>query len=139
VTSNAVEVILRVPLQPVVAQVDYLTKAEYGVTPKYLEQVKAEILTENALIDEFVAAQIQTYDVEAPQQVTVLPEEERTILIQKLKSKWDAVNKRYQVLCMHTVYEGNRKAAKEGFEAEMNKIEGDLNLLEHLGEIVIAD
>ncbi|CAN0042526.1 unnamed protein product, partial [Scytosiphon promiscuus] len=58
VTANAVDTILAVPRGVGPPPVNYLEKEDYGMVPKYLEQVKSEISRENAMIDTFVREQM---------------------------------------------------------------------------------
>ena len=120
-----------------IAAPDYLNKEDYGKVPTYLSKVKDEIKAENELIDQFVAQQMMSYE-DAPELCDEMDEEERLVLIEKLKTKWDAVNKKYQVLCMHTMFEGHSKIKKENFEKEMNEIEGDLQKLTSNGPLLIS-
>lgn len=138
ITANAVEAILTVPQAPEVKEApDYLKKEDYGKVPEYLAQVKDEIKQENELIDRFVAQQMMEYE-DAPELCDEMDEEERAVLIEKLKTKWDAVNKRYQVLCMHTMFEGHSKIKKENFEKELDGIEADLAKLTTKGPVLIS-
>ena len=137
ITANAVDSILRVPSLPVEQGPDYINKPDYGKVPDYLSSVKAEIKQENELIDNFVQSQMAGY-TDAPEMCVEMDDGERVELIQKLKTKWDAVNKKYQVLTMHTKFEGHRKAAKENFEIELNNIEADLSKLTMNGPVMVS-
>mmetsp|Transcript_19430 Transcript_19430/g.40551 ORF Transcript_19430/g.40551 Transcript_19430/m.40551 type:complete len:261 (+) Transcript_19430:41-823(+) len=138
ITANAVEAILTVPQQPEVKEApDYLKKEDFGKVPGYLAKVKDEIKQENELIDQFVAKQMMSYE-DAPELCDEMPEAERLELIEKLKTKWDAVNKKYQVLCMHTMFEGHSKMKKENFEKELNGIEADLQKLTTNGPVLVS-
>lgn len=140
ITANAVECILRVPSLPVSNQTaDFLAKDDYGKVPGYLAEVKAEIKNENEMIDNFVKSQMDGYTDDAPEMCVQMPEEEREELIHSLKLKWGAVNKKYQVLVMHTMFEGNRKHAKESFEKQLNDIEADLSKLQVVGPVMVAE
>ncbi|GMI08849.1 hypothetical protein TrLO_g10182 [Triparma laevis f. longispina] len=137
VTANAIEAILAVPRIPDSAAPDYLRKEDFGKVPKYLGEVQKEISQENEMIDAFVRKQMEAYE-DTPELCDAMPDEERVVLIEKLKTKWDAVNKKYQVLCMHTMFEGHQKAKKEHFEKEMNGIEEDLEKLTSNGPLMIS-
>jgi hypothetical protein len=137
ITANAVSAILAVPYVPKEAMPDYLRKDDFGRVPDYLEQVKAEIKSEEELIDSFVAMQMKEYE-DAPELCDEMDAAERDVLVAKLKTKWDAVNKKYQVLTMHTVFEGHRKEAKEDYEKQMSAIEADLEKLTGHGPVMIA-
>ena len=138
ITANAVESILAVPkvIEPAGGP-DYLRKQDFGKVPRYLDNVKKEIAAENEMIDAFVRKQMSEYE-DAPEFCEQMEEEERAELIEKLKSKWDDVNKRYQVLCMHTLFEGHQKAKKEMYEEELNKIEADLEKLTVKGPVMVS-
>ncbi|GMH46391.1 hypothetical protein TrRE_jg10775 [Triparma retinervis] len=138
ITANAVEAILTVPQAPEVKESpDYLKKDDYGKVPTYLAQVKDEIKQENELIDQFVAQQMMEYE-DAPELCDEMDEAERAELTEKLKNKWDAVNKKYQVLCMHTMFEGHSKMKKENFEKELDGIEADLEKLTTNGPVLVS-
>ena len=132
------DVILRVPIQPKSADPEYLKKPDYGKVPDYLKAVREEISAENSLIDEFVKKQMMTLE-DAPTMCSLMDEEEREEVVARLKSKWDAVNKKYQVLCMHTIFEGGKKALKETMEKEMNLLEADLASMQGKGPVVISN
>ena len=138
ITANAVESILRVPSLPVEKTPDYLVKADYGKVPDYLKDVKEEIKKENEMIDDFVKSQMFEHE-DAPEMCVQMPEEEREYLVEKLKDKWDAVNKKYQVLTMYTMFEGHRKDAKEQFEKQLNALESDLMKLSCKGPVMVAN
>ena len=137
ITANAVDVILKVPIITRAEETDYLSKPDYGKIPSYLSLVKAEIVAENELIDDFVQKKMQTLE-DSPTLCDELDEEERQEIIVKLKAKWDAVNKKYQVLCMHTIFEGGKKAFKEALEKELNLLEADLSKMLTKGPVVIS-
>ena len=99
ITANAVDSILRVPSISVEKTADYLSKPDYGKVPDYLTEVKSEIKEENAMIDNFVKSQMADFE-DTPETCIAMDEEERIELVGKLKTKWDAVNKKYQVLTM---------------------------------------
>ena len=138
ITANAVSAILSVPLQPKISAPDYLRKSDFGEVPKYLGAVKAEIKREEELIDSFVALQMKEYE-DAPSFCSELDPQARSTLVSKLKTKWDAVNKRYQVLTMHTEFEGHKKERKEMYEKEMKEIEADLESLTGKGLVMIEN
>ena len=137
ITANAVDSILRVPSLPVEQTADFINKPDFGKVPEYLREVKAEIKHENDMIDNFVKSQMAGYD-DIPEMVVEMDENEREELILKLKTKWDAVNKKYQVLTMHTMFEGHRKDMKEKFEKELNAIEADLSKLSMKGPVMVG-
>jgi hypothetical protein len=104
VTANAVEAILQVPQRLAEGEADYLAKADYGRVPEYLGQVKEEIRRENDMIDKYVAEMGRSsmgggYDDDADAGLEVMGNEERMELLGALKKKWDAVNKKYQLMC----------------------------------------
>ena len=136
ITANAVSAILAVPQVPREEAADYLRKEDFGKVPAYLGMVKAEIEEEEALIDSFVAMQMKEYE-DTPELCDEMDHGERDVLVNKLKTKWDAVNKKYQVLTMHTMFEGQRKERKEVYEKQMSAIEADLEKLTGHGPVMI--
>ncbi|KAG5176269.1 hypothetical protein JKP88DRAFT_249526 [Tribonema minus] len=100
ITANAVNAILAVPKTRTPPTIDYLAKEDYGKVPAYLGQIKEE--------------------------VEPMPEDERLELLDALKSKWDAVNARYQKLCHQTFFERGRLEQKKSLEKMLDAIEADI-------------
>jgi hypothetical protein len=139
ITANAVEAILSVPQMPRVAVVDYVGKEDYGRVPDYLSQVKEEIRRENEMIDEYVAKQLSTGE-DAPEEFDEMTEYEREELITKLKTKWDAVNEKYQRAAHRVSFESRGDInRKESQEAELKTLENDIMTLQRAGKVMIAD
>jgi hypothetical protein len=129
ITTNAVDAILSVPSGPRRAPAaNYLMKEDYGQVPAYLSQVKAEIATENEMIENFVQKQMGLQEL-APVELVQMPEEERLELLDGLKSKWGIINGQYQLLCHNTFYERTRLLQKQRLEVEMDEIEADIKKL----------
>lgn len=85
VLSNAVDTMLAVPGFRVHApppEPDYLQKEDYGRPPAYLEQVKAEIASENEMIDKYVKDQMGITE-EVRQKLEPMDEYERCELLEK--------------------------------------------------------
>jgi len=135
VTANAVESILAVPGNRARQVNDvpvYRNKVDYGKVPSYLENVKQEIAQENAMIEEYVRrqeAEGAMMSEEPPEEE--ISEDERNELLDALKTKWDAVNTKYQKMChmvkLDTIGKVRRK---EQMEAELTQLEKDIEMLE---------
>eukprot|EP00611_Tribonema_gayanum_P016016 TRINITY_DN27958_c0_g1_i1.p1 TRINITY_DN27958_c0_g1~~TRINITY_DN27958_c0_g1_i1.p1 ORF type:complete len:250 (-),score=80.99 TRINITY_DN27958_c0_g1_i1:74-742(-) len=125
ITANAVNVILAVPKTRTPPTIDYLAKDDYGKVPAYLGQIKEEIHAESAMIDEFVREQMGLNNI-VQEEVEPMPEDERLELLDALKSKWDAVNARYQKLCHQTFFERGRLEQKKSLEKMLDAIEADI-------------
>jgi len=135
VTANAVESILAVPGNRARQANDapvYRNKIDYGKVPSYLQNVKQEIAQENAMIEEYVKRQEQegmlASDDPPDEEIT---DDERDELLDALKTKWDAVNSKYQKMChmvkLDTIGKVRRK---EQMEAELTQLEKDIDMLE---------
>jgi hypothetical protein len=73
--------------------VRYVKKKDFGMSPKYLQRVKASIAMEHDILKEY-------FEVRAGDPPTEgLPEEDRAALINQLKRKWGAVNHNYAAMC----------------------------------------
>ena len=139
ITANAVEAILSVPHMSNSQQVDYLGKEDYGQVPEYLGAVKEEIRRENDMIDEYVQRQLATGE-DAPEEFDEMDEEERDRLIAKLKTKWDAVNERYQLASHRVNFTSfGDIAKKERQESDMKQLENDIMTLQRAGRVMISD
>jgi len=110
--------------------------------PEYLSQVKEEIRRENEMIDAYVADMGRGQggrrdDDAAP--LEVMSDEERIDLLRALKTKWDAVNAKYQKMChmvkLDTVGKIKRK---ESLEKELDALEADIKKLAARGAVCIA-
>lgn len=142
VTANAVEAILAVPghrarvtdQQPV-----YRTKVDYGKVPAYLSDVKAEIERENEMIESYIAAQ-EPQDEAGAEEGQLMDAAERDALVDALKTKWDAVNKKYQrishIVKLDTLGKMRRK---QGLEEELTQLEKDIQALEDRQVVVMQD
>lgn len=139
VTANAVEAILMEPRQPKPGEPNYLLKEDYGRVPEYLKLVKEEVRRENEMIDRYVRERMGEVD-EVPEVFERMTEEERLDLLDGLKDKWDAVNRKYQKITHHvsldTLGELHRK---ESMEALLKKIEGYIDKLERASSVLIRD
>lgn len=85
-------------------RLDYTKKQDYGKVPAYLNEVKAQIDDERAMITEMLQAQDMEGDYDM---VTELSDEERKGLIAALQAKWDAVNAQYQLITFKRVSSSN--------------------------------
>jgi hypothetical protein len=76
-------------------ELNYMKKEDFGKVPAYLNQVKQEIKRENEMIEKYVKEQMGELDL-TPEVYEEFPEEEKRILLDNLKLKWDQVNAKYQ-------------------------------------------
>jgi hypothetical protein len=124
--ANAVEVILAAPKKVSDGAKDYLSKEDYGKTPKYLQHIKKDIQAEYDYIRQL---QQQQEDMNKSQ-VRGLDENERQDLINGLKLKWEQVNTEYQATTHITKLDTYGKIRrKEKYEAELAQIEKDIEKL----------
>lgn len=134
--ANAVENILAVPKQVDNEEPRYVQKKDYGKVPEYLGQVKAAIEEEKALLEEYMQEEKQ----EDEETFEILGQQERQMLIHKLKCKWGAVNKEYQkmahIVKLDTM---NKLRRKEHFEKQLEELEKHIYKLESASHIVINE
>ncbi|KAJ8604981.1 hypothetical protein CTAYLR_006895 [Chrysophaeum taylorii] len=131
ITANAVEAILQVPKIKVTEEPDYLKKTDYGQPPGYLEQVKEEIRRENEMIDAYVKEQMGYCHDDNDEPTEQLADDERIALIKALKTKWDAVNAKYQKMTHNVNLDTVGKVKrKEAMESELKALEADIGKLE---------
>lgn len=134
VVANAVENILAVPAQRNTSKADYLGKKDYGRVPNYLRQVKKDIQNEKAVIEAYFDEQ----EV-AQEEGHLLPAEERRMLCQQLKVKWDDTNKKYQKITHNVNLDTIGKVKrKEQYEKTLDQLEKDIRLLSSKRPIVIV-
>lgn len=118
-------------------ELNYMKKEDFGKIPAYLSQVKEEIKRENEMIDRYVKEQMGELDM-APEVYEEFPEDERISLLNELKKKWDSVNAQYQKIThlvkLDTTGQVRRK---ETLEAELSRLEADIDKLERAGTILI--
>lgn len=142
VTANAVEAILAVPghrarinQQPP----QYRNKVDYGKVPAYLGDVKEEISRENEMIEKYLQAQQPEMDDGSGGGEELHPGEVDE-LVDALKTKWDAVNAKYQKMChmvkLDTIGKVRRK---EAMENELLQLEKDIEKLEGRSVVVAQD
>jgi len=126
VVANAVETILAAPKKGSDGARDYLSKQDFGKTPKYLNKVKADIDDEKSYIQNLMLQR----EEEESRKVRPMSEEERQSLITGLKMNWETVNKDYQAMAhlikLDTVGKIRRK---EQMEAKLTQIEKDIEKL----------
>ena len=117
----------------------YKTKVDYGKVPAYLSDVKAEIERENDMIESYIKAQ-EPQDEEAGDVGEVMTAEERDALVDQLKTKWDAVNAKYQKMTHNVNLDTVGKVKrKESMEKELKQLEADIGKLEKPSPIYIKN
>jgi hypothetical protein len=127
-----------VPKNTVKPQLNYLEKEDYGKIPEYLSHVKEEVRRENEMIDKYVKEQMGQTEKEADR-YEEMSNEEREDLVNALKTKWDAVNTKYQrithLVRLDTMGQLRRK---EQMEAELKQLEYDIEKLTRNGPVLIS-
>jgi len=122
IRENAVATIMSEPKVKNVAEPQYARKPDFGKVPAYLSNVKAEIAAEQEYIASEMEATRAYYNTEP--QMQLLEETERCKLLQKLKKKWELINKKYQnsthVVTLDTVGKVRRK---EDYESNLHQLE----------------
>lgn len=125
IVANAVENMLA---QPKVTEepVKYVTKKEYGKTPKYLENIKGQM---NREYEHIKAVHLQD-EQERDREKFAISEEELRILREGLQRKWEIVNKEYQQIThISKIDTVGLKRKKEDCERELAQLEKDLQKL----------
>lgn len=114
-----------------------MKKEDFGKVPAYLTQVKEEIKRENEMIEKYVKEQMGEVE-EAPEVFEEFSEEERFELVNALKAKWDMVNAQYQKIT-HLVKldTAGQVRRKETLEAQLAKLEADIQRLDRPGPVLI--
>ena len=105
----------------------YVQKKDYGQVPKYLTKIKKEIDEEYLIVKE-----MQTQEEEAKSRERYLiSDEERKVLIDSLKKKWDVLHHEYQGIITRVTKNNplGLKNLKENLEKEMSQIEKDIDKL----------
>jgi hypothetical protein len=122
IVANAVEVILAAPSKAKATDKDYLHKEDYGRVPKYLESIKQDIAAEYEYIS------LMQQKEESP--VRLMTDDEKKVLMQGLKAKWETVNHEYQAITHITQLDTVGKVKrKETMEATLSQIEKDIQRL----------
>lgn len=126
VTANAVENILTAPKKVSKETRDYLNKADYGKTPAYLTRIKADIDEEYA----FIRQMQEEEEAEKASQMRPLSDNDKEVLIEGLKAKWEKVNTDYQATTHITKLDTIGKVRrKELYESSLSQIEKDIEKL----------
>jgi hypothetical protein len=125
IVSNAVENILSQPKKTQNSDPNWLKKPEFGKTPLYLSKIRQEIMDEYQYIQEMQDHQQNRGNKE----VKVLSETDKETLIEQLKEKWATLNKKYQGISFSMPSDKVHVQRKEALEAEMDRIEHDIQRL----------
>ena len=84
--GNAIEAITATPRKQAAPETDWLSKPEYGKTPEYLKQIKADVAAETVLLKSLVDRK------GAPPVVgREMPEAERAELLAALRTRYAEV------------------------------------------------
>lgn len=121
------------------AEADYLAKADYGQVPAYLGEVQKEIEAEK----EYVRQLFSDQGAVGGPAMKEMPEDEREMLLDALKEKWDSVNKVYQAITHKRISSSTSTAGairrKENCEKELAQLEKDIQRLSVKGPILVVD
>ncbi|CAK0859837.1 unnamed protein product, partial [Prorocentrum cordatum] len=136
IVANAVETILAAPKKGSDGARDYLSKQDFGKTPKYLSRVRADIDDEKS----YIANLMQQQQEEEAQRVRPMSEDERQSLISGLKANWETVNKDYQAMAHLTKLDTVGKIRrKEQMETKLTQIEKDIEKLSKKSIIIHSE
>ena len=111
------------PLVPSGLVPKYVVKKEYGKVPGYLEKRKEEQTLAQESYDQFVLEQQKSGALKQ------LSEKDRQAVIEGLKKNWEDLYKQYQGLSVVTDT-APKKARKERLEADMKRLEKDIEVME---------
>lgn len=129
VKENALSIIMAEPPKAKSQEPRYMKKADFGKVPKYLDDVKREVVAEKEYIQECLNAEERMYTQSQPQ-MNLLPEQERVKLLGKLKAKWEQVDKKYQnmthIVALDTIGKVRRK---EDYESQLQQLEQSIERL----------
>ncbi|XP_018556259.1 enkurin [Lates calcarifer] len=110
----------------------YIKKKDYGEVPEYILQRSEEERRAQEEYDNFVREQREQGAMKH------LSDEERQAVLEALKKNWDKLHHEYQGLSL-VIDTLSKKAHKEQLEAEMKKLENDINLFERFKTIYIPN
>lgn len=128
VSINAINNILMEPRNRAEDAPNSIYKHEnFGKVPGYLQKNKELIKNEQELIN----AELQKTQIEDNKnKATLLPEEDRQLVLQRLKERWEEVNKEYQAMTHLVILDTVGKVRrKERFESTLAQLEKDIQLL----------
>ncbi|KAL0210632.1 hypothetical protein RCL1_005068 [Eukaryota sp. TZLM3-RCL] len=124
ITSNAIEAILQRPPPTNNDPLRFTKKPDYGKVPGYLETVKQEIHEEYDTL-----RRIQTEQDPSYSNASVLSDEERLDLLEKLKHRWEEAYAEFSRLPM--VVETESKITRKNYlERLLNQLDKDIKKLE---------
>ncbi|KAI6649304.1 Enkurin-like [Oopsacas minuta] len=101
----------------------YVMKRDYGKVPGYLEKRKDERIQAQESYDHFVIEQQKAGALKQ------LSDKDRQAVIEGLKKNWEDLYKQYQGLSVVTDT-APKKARKERLEADMKRLEKDIEIME---------
>ncbi len=123
-------------------ELNWTKKKEYGQVPSYLSRVKQDIEAERDYILHMLD-QEQMEAEAASGQTREMTDEERAELLEALKTKWDEVNARFQVIAHRKISTSNSTIGeirwKETCEKQMAQLEADIKRLSVRAPIYIVD
>lgn len=139
IKENALQVIMSKPKDTTPNGIDYTKKADYGQRPAYLDDVAKEVEEEQKYIQTIMMQEQQQYTAQQPK-MRLLSEEDRLELLDKLKTKWDSIDKKYQ-LATHMVNLDTigKVRRKEEYESQLQQLEKSIEKLSKQNVFVQED
>jgi len=137
IVSNATQAIIQEPKRLKEEETSFLEMEAYGKVPKYLRKVQEDVQREKSIIAKCISEQSTEGGVEETE-YEMMGVDERQLLINSLKKKWDEVNSRYQKICHRVSIDslGDMKR-KEAQEKELQQLEDDIQKLSRPGPLYI--
>uniref|UniRef100_A0A3B3ZU60 Enkurin domain-containing protein n=1 Tax=Periophthalmus magnuspinnatus TaxID=409849 RepID=A0A3B3ZU60_9GOBI len=110
----------------------YIKKTDFGKVPTYLQKHNTEKKKAQEEYDNYVKEQREK------QAMKQLSEEERRDILEGLKKNWDRIHHEYQGLSL-VIDTWCKRAHKERLEADMKRLEKEMETFERFKVIYIAD
>jgi len=138
INYNAAEVISSDPKLPL--KKNDMEGYEIGKVPSYLKKVKNSIEKENNFVDNYVRNNFENHNNSNESSYEIMDEDERKMIVDKLKEKWDILNSKYQKTCHRVLMEtpGDVRR-KETQEAELKQLEKDITKFTRPGPLLIEN
>jgi len=129
VKQNALSAITQPVGNRPVPQTRFVDREGYGKKPAYLNKVKKEIQAEKDYVRAAMEQERQSYEMGQPHR-RLLSEEDRLMLLENLKNKWEVVNKQYQAMTHMVILDTLGKVRrKEEYEAQLQSLEKSVEKL----------
>eukprot|EP00164_Ancoracysta_twista_P004750 GFYU01006434.1.p1 GENE.GFYU01006434.1~~GFYU01006434.1.p1 ORF type:complete len:253 (-),score=115.45 GFYU01006434.1:286-1044(-) len=137
ITNNAVENILAVPRKREEEPIRYINKPDYGKTPQYLDKVKNEIEAEYSYLQS-LQEQLQEDTMKAEADMYAMTENDKRVLVNGLKAKWQEFQKQYQSLSF-VLDTASKRQRKEYYEKCLADLEASILKLESKRIVLVQE